>query len=253
MCKLFEAFNEVGIDLFPREPKNQELRMLVYDIGMHNGDDTDYYLKKGAKVIAIDADPDLCSLAKSRFAVEIAEGLLEIVNCAVSDQEGEVDFFINEKTSVRSSLYVRNREGHRKIRVSCRRLSGIFHEFGKPDFAKIDVEHYDHVILRELRISDCVPQHFSVEAHNFDVIRELLRTNHSKFRLVRGNTVARRFAKHQITSSSGLISHSFPNHSSGPFGEDLPEPWISAEAMVASWLVRGSLYGQSWYDIHAME
>ena len=27
---------------------------LVYDLGMHNGDDTDYYLHKGYRVIAVD-------------------------------------------------------------------------------------------------------------------------------------------------------------------------------------------------------
>ncbi len=34
--------------------------MLIYDVGMHNGADTDYYLKKGAKVVSIEADPQLC-------------------------------------------------------------------------------------------------------------------------------------------------------------------------------------------------
>ena len=30
---------------------------LIYDVGMHNGDDTAYYLHKGFRVIAIDANP----------------------------------------------------------------------------------------------------------------------------------------------------------------------------------------------------
>jgi FkbM family methyltransferase len=228
--------------------------MLVYDIGMHNGDDTAYYLAKGAKVVAIEADPGLCRLAEARFAEEISKGLLIILNCAVSDQkDGEIDFFINEGATVQSSLHARNGAGVRKISVSARRLSDVVREYGKPDFAKIDVEKYDHVILRDLRLADCVPDHFSVEAHHFDVIKELLRTDHSKFRLVRGNTIGRRFANHKIKTPLGTQNYSFPQHSSGPFGADLPEPWISAEAMVTSWLVRGSLYGQSWYDIHAMK
>ena len=31
---------------------------LTYDVVMHNGDDTAYYLYKGYRVVAVDADPD---------------------------------------------------------------------------------------------------------------------------------------------------------------------------------------------------
>ena len=41
---------------------------LIYDVGMHLGEDAEFYLSKGYKVIAIDADPNLIKLAKSRFA-----------------------------------------------------------------------------------------------------------------------------------------------------------------------------------------
>lgn len=40
---------------------------LIFDIGMHNGDDSDYYLKKGFRVIAIEANPTLCALGAARF------------------------------------------------------------------------------------------------------------------------------------------------------------------------------------------
>ena len=229
------------------------MKMLIYDVGMHNGDDTAYYLMKGAKVIAVEADPALCSSARERFASEIAQNSLKILNVAVSDQEGEVDFFINENSTVQSSLHGRERPGFKKIRVNAHRLSRLFKMHGMPSFVKIDVEHYDHIILRDLRTACCLPDHLSVEAHNFEVVRELLRCDFGKFRLLRGNTIARRFANHKINTPDGAKTHSFPQHSSGPFGDDLNEPWISAEAIVTSWLVRGSLYGQSWYDIHAMK
>jgi hypothetical protein len=31
---------------------------LIYDIGMHQGEDTEFYLQKGFNVIAFEADPD---------------------------------------------------------------------------------------------------------------------------------------------------------------------------------------------------
>ena len=32
---------------------------LIYDVGMHNGDDTAYYLRRGFRVVAIEPNPAL--------------------------------------------------------------------------------------------------------------------------------------------------------------------------------------------------
>ena len=226
--------------------------MRIYDVGMHNGDDTAYYLAKGAHVVAIEANPDLCALAEERFKKEIGQKFLEILNCAVSDREGSLDFFVNEKFSVRSSLRATANRHTRTIKVNAMPLSKIVGKFGKADFIKIDVEHYDHVVLSDLRASGQLPPQLSVEAHDFAVIRELLRAEYTKFRLIRGKTVGRRFADWRIETPSGFQRYSFNPHSSGPFGSDLPGPWISAEALTASWLMRSSLYGAGWFDVHAM-
>jgi hypothetical protein len=45
---------------------------LIYDLGMNNGDDTDYYLKRGFEVVAVEANPALCQVARDRFAEAIA-------------------------------------------------------------------------------------------------------------------------------------------------------------------------------------
>ena len=45
---------------------------LVYDVGLHKGEDTEYYLKKGFRVIAIEANPQLISECKARFREAIA-------------------------------------------------------------------------------------------------------------------------------------------------------------------------------------
>ena len=34
-------------------------RKLIYDIGLHRGEDTAYYVARGFNVIAIEANPDL--------------------------------------------------------------------------------------------------------------------------------------------------------------------------------------------------
>jgi FkbM family methyltransferase len=215
--------------------------MLIYDVGMHNGDDAAYYLAKGAQVVAIEANPSLCAMAYERFDKEIGNKSLIVINCAVSDRRGEVDFFLNETSSVQSSLRPKTGRDTRSIKVDARPLSCIIQEFGKADFIKIDVEHYDHVVLSDLRANRLLPPQLSVEAHDFTVIRELLKTDYSKFRLVRGNTVGRRFANQRIETPKGAQVYSFNPHSSGPFGKDLPGSWMSAQAMTTSWLMRSSL------------
>jgi hypothetical protein len=52
--------------------------MLIYDVGMHNGDDTAYYLAKGAHVVAIEANPTLCDSVIQKFETPITEGRLNI-------------------------------------------------------------------------------------------------------------------------------------------------------------------------------
>jgi FkbM family methyltransferase len=53
---------------------------LVFDIGANNGDDADAYLKRGRKVIAVEANPDLCAGLRGRFAAEITSGQLVLVS-----------------------------------------------------------------------------------------------------------------------------------------------------------------------------
>lgn len=47
---------------------------LIYDVGLHRGEDTDYYLQKGFRVVAVEANPQLVDECTARFAREIADG-----------------------------------------------------------------------------------------------------------------------------------------------------------------------------------
>lgn len=79
---------------------------LIYDVGIHKGEDTDYYLKKGFKVIGFEADPDLAEHCRRRFLEEIQNGKLIIVEGAIVEQRpGEITvqtvrFFKNQNVSV---------------------------------------------------------------------------------------------------------------------------------------------------------
>ena len=51
---------------------------VIYDFGSHNGDDITYYLKKAERVVAVEADPELASAIRRRFASEVEAGRLLI-------------------------------------------------------------------------------------------------------------------------------------------------------------------------------
>jgi len=46
---------------------------LIYDVGMNNGDDTAYYLRRGFRVVAIEANTCLAKCAAERFRTQIAQ------------------------------------------------------------------------------------------------------------------------------------------------------------------------------------
>ena len=227
----------------------------IYDVGMHNGDDTEYYLKKGFNVVAIEADPELCADARKRFA-GVPTQRLAIVNIGIADKSGELDFFVNPKNTVVNTFYPtlsteRNAQW-KSIRVLTERLSTIIEQYDEPFFIKIDIENSDISALTDLISTTIRPPFISVEAHSFDVFVKLIQFGYSKFKIVNCAHIASTFATREIVHRDGTRAlYSFPHHSSGPFGDDLPEPWLSAEQLACLFMARESLLGKGWYDIHA--
>lgn len=228
---------------------------LIFDLGMNNGDDTAFYLRRGFNVVALDANPALCESAKRRFAAEIDQGRLTIVNAAIWEKAGETTFFVNLDNDHWSSIDIgwagRDASRCKKISVRCVTLDGLFREFGVPHYLKIDVEGVDHVVLGQLRGSDVLPLYISVEdcRFGFEYMTTLASCGYDAFKLLDQSTVP------EMTDAA--TGRAFPAGSSGPFGGELPGEWLSHPDMVA-------LYSTSvrdfqghrlaprtrWWDIH---
>ena len=74
---------------------------LIFDLGLHKGEDTEYYLKRGFKVVAVEADEDLVKYNKIRFTKEVKDKRLIILHGAISDtNESKIIFYKNKKKSV---------------------------------------------------------------------------------------------------------------------------------------------------------
>jgi FkbM family methyltransferase len=229
---------------------------LVYDVGMFNGDDTAYYLAKGFRVIGIEANPHLMPDLSRRFSREIQENWLVIENVAVAEMEQEVELFIAGDDKPQSSLTRRILDMHNvpvtSTRVRGVTLSSLVQRHGTPSFMKIDVEHADLIVLRDLARHGIKPSYISVEAHHTDVLVQLQKTGYARYRFINGKTVPTRFGNARVRRLDGSSTNfTFTLHSSGPFGDDLEEPWLSFDQAMAVWSNRHALLGPGWYDVHA--
>ena len=106
---------------------------LIYDVGMHNGDDTAFYLAKGHRVIAIEADPALVKQAETRFSAERRSGQLTILKVGIAARSGYGEFWICEKNSIWNSFdrNIAARDGcaHHAVKVETRTFAEIVAEF----------------------------------------------------------------------------------------------------------------------------
>ncbi|MBL7745080.1 MAG: hypothetical protein JNN00_16520 [Chitinophagaceae bacterium] len=61
---------------------------LIFDIGLHTGEDTTCYLKNGYNVLAVEANPVLADYCKKKFIDAITNGQLVILNAGIADVSG---------------------------------------------------------------------------------------------------------------------------------------------------------------------
>jgi FkbM family methyltransferase len=227
--------------------------MIAYDVGMHNGDDTAYYLAKGFSVVAVEANPELAAAARDRFADAIAEGAVVIEECGVgADDAGVATFFVTPESTVQSSFNPPAGLAAQEVVVQTKTLSGLVADHGPPDLMKIDIESMDLVALRDLREHAIVPPYLSAEAHSFEILLELYNMGYRRFRLVNGRTVHEVFGDMAIRRlAGGHQRFIFRKHSAGPYGDDVKTPWMTIEGACQLWLARESIMGRGWFDVHA--
>lgn len=218
---------------------------LIYDVGQHRGEDTAYYLAKGFRVVAFEANPDLVEACARRFSREIDDGRLTIESGAIAPPDaGEaVTFYRNEMTvwgTTSPDWQERNQKlGRQSGAITLPRLdfAEALRRHQAPYFLKIDVEGADHHILDVIASSGVTPEHISIESEkvDFDVLVEevdrLVSLGYRRFRAVQqANVVGRRLPVRTLGGTT--VVHRFERHGSGPFGDDLDQPWLSRDAVI---------------------
>jgi FkbM family methyltransferase len=260
---------------------------LIFDIGMHNGDDTAYYLARGHDVVAVEANPDLCRAAAGRFSVEIASGRLTVLNLGIADEEGDLEFWVSqhsEWSSFHEEHATMNGMTATPVTVPVVRFGDLLANHGPAKFVKVDIERNDSLCIRDLQRCPEPPPWFSFEGHvgAADDIEFLAKLGYDSFRCVRQNDwhqitprnmkwqgrarkavshahnpFARKVAQRLHYRRARLPGWEFPGGCSGPLPWETTGPWLALTEILEVWqyhlqvdreMQAGGL--GEWCDIH---
>jgi FkbM family methyltransferase len=230
---------------------------LIYDVGLHTGQDTAFYLKKGFRVIAIEANPLLAQHAQLRFADACAEGRLRVLSVGVGTETGRFPFYINslhaEWSSFDQELGSRGCDLE-VIDVDVVKLEEIVAEYGVPYYLKIDIEGSDMAALGSIARFPAPPRFVSAENGHPAMLDLMWRLGYRQFKFINQARVPA--MRCPSPAREGVeVEHVFELGSSGPFGQETVGEWKSREDVMAEILAYwnnpafdANVHG--WYDLH---
>jgi FkbM family methyltransferase len=224
---------------------------LIFDVGMHLGVDTRYYLDRGFRVVAVEANPELVERATGEFAKDIAAGKLIIENVGVYTEPGSLTFYVNESNSEWSSfrdvLGQRGGKFHAVV-VDCVTMTSLVEKHGIPWYLKIDVEGVDHLVVRDVAKFQSPPLYLSIEDNGIYSMVAMYEAGVRKFKF--SNQIQQQQKINPYTGAK------FGDASSGVFGDDIEGPWMDAHTAFDFYVrkVRPPTGApiDGWWDIHGV-
>lgn len=202
---------------------------LIYDLGAHHGGDTAFYLTKGARVVAVEANPSLAALLRQRFAMEIRKGQCVVVEAAIMPEACSVPFFVNPRCDHWSSLSEAwaTRDGGpvERYEVMGVPVQALFSEHGVPYYMKVDIEGADQDVVAQLSRLPEKPRFMSVEEWGVHALDALAGLGYDRF------SIRTQWDK-TWCKESGVegrrTDFTFDHTVSGLFGLEVPE-WVPLE------------------------
>lgn len=234
---------------------------LIFDVGMHVGQDSDFYLRKGFNVVAVEANPMLVAASEKRFARELRERQLTLLNIGVGEARGRAEFHVNLELSEWSSFKPATASRGMPtapVSVEMVTIADIVRKFGVPYYLKIDIEGLDGAAVRGLSECPVKPRYVSFENGDPPLFELLVRFGYTGFKFINQADVPAQVCP--VPAREGrTIAHTFPYGASGAFGDDAPGHWLPAEAMreIVGAHTAARAKGdydavtQGWFDLHA--
>jgi FkbM family methyltransferase len=260
--------------------------LLVFDLGAHLGADTSYYLARGFRVVALEANPDLAQ----RLATLDDGGRLIVEARALSEDTGPITLHVPlddhascwATTSPEQARMLRGaRVETRAVSVETVTLAELVARYGRPYYIKCDIEGSDDLFLEMLSRLDRKPATVSVELTQVSLGAVLRQLGH-----IRDCGYRRFFIRDQAHLPSAMFVHGrlhpIDGMWSGPFGAEVDDggglTFAEARRHAIGIALRSRLFGEfgvagklrlygaikrlarlpllrpllytSWYDIH---
>ncbi|MGQ0626227.1 MAG: FkbM family methyltransferase, partial [Sporichthyaceae bacterium] len=246
-----------------RLPAGGQHAALIYDIGAHSGDDTDFYLGKGFRVVAVEANPALADRLRARFPDHLREERLIVLDRVIGvDLPPEVNFYVNHAKDDWSALdrEVASKGVHQvsEVRVGTTTLRELFARHGVPYYLKVDIEGGDLGVAEALLAQPHRPEYVSFEWHEDALASVLDAAGYRSFQLV--NQFVKGISQHRVKPAreGGNYWPGPPTGtSSGLFGRELGESdWVDLQGILDQRLAYQPLLKTpdlrgSWFDLHA--
>lgn len=219
---------------------------LVYDVGMHKGEDTAYYLRKGYRVVGFEANPDLAAACRERFRNEVAHGRLHVIEGAISHSDEAVVFYRHPTRSEWGTVdaawveWVGWSSESERIEVQPVDFPECLRTYGVPCYMKVDIEGADRLCLEAMGELADRPTYVSLESER-ESFGELMaeldlldRLGYDRFAAVQQKWMDRREIR-TVDLQGEPLAVRFEPDSSGPFGSDLDAQWVDKEQLVSQY------------------
>jgi FkbM family methyltransferase len=142
---------------------------LVFDVGANIGQSLENFLPLGARVIAVEPQPNCVRVLKEKFD---NNKNVTIIQGGLSDKENVLTLFFCEDASM-SSFATKWKKGRfsncnwqGEVEVAVTTIDSLIKQFGIPKFCKIDVEGFELQVLKGLT--------FKIPFISFEFTREVL-------------------------------------------------------------------------------
>jgi FkbM family methyltransferase len=225
---------------------------LIYDVGLHKGEDAEFYLRKGFRVVAFEANRELVVSCSERLSEYVDQGQLTIVEGAVVGPDvigagcSTVKFYKNSDLSVWGTVHEDWADRNARLgttstvtEVEAINFGDAVRTYGVPYFMKIDIEGCDTVCVNALREFEERPTYLSIESDKTsldNIKREIelfYELGYTSFQAVEQSTIPSRQHPPIPAREGRSIEHRFMEGSSGLFGRELEPCWKSKEEILS--------------------
>jgi FkbM family methyltransferase len=242
---------------------------LIYDVGMHKGEDTEFYLRKGFRVIAFEALPELVDLCTMRLKSYIEEGRLRIVEGAIIDtsaiEAGQrtVRFYQSDASTCLGTI--RPEWVERNVRLDSKAIErtvdavdfvSIVRTYGVPHYIKIDIEGADMICVQAFAMFAEKPDYISFEANmeSYAGIRSeidaLTDMGYDSIQAIEQLNIHSTQSCPYPAREGSYVPYKFNDDSSGLFGAELGGAWKSRRSILRRYkLIRLGHFLLGYYGV----